>query len=89
MENLKEFWKVRDSLEDVAQGLFDLSDAFSYTGNTHMADTLYHKGAMINDLAHRLDSLVSDEVNGGLRRAQEATRNMIAACLGAVESKEQ
>ena len=89
MENLQGFRSVSENLRDTARGLIDLSEAFYITGNTAVSEVLFTHARVIQQESKNLENLVSQEINGGLRRAQEATANMLNAALAAAQVRTQ
>lgn len=67
-------YKLGDKLSEMELTLEHLGQAFSTTGNFHMADNLHELAAEAQKLSEEARSICGDEVAYNLKLAQEQSR---------------
>ena len=78
--------KQNSDLKEVANKLSSLCSAFYVTGNTEMSNTLHKLANLCYDIEENIAEAVEKELNRAYYLSQEASANMLGACLAMVEN---
>ena len=82
-EYLDAIYENISKIQEIADDLSDLADAFERTGNYEMFRKIIRMAITLNESSLQIRKAVSDELTRELKIAQEASVNVLNAALSA------
>ncbi len=76
-----EKWAATRELSGIARALSQLSGAFEHTGNSRLAEDLYHMAGDMHKAIETITGADAQMAHIEAQRAEQATANMVRAAL--------